>query len=124
MKRITRWSPDTCGCVLEYEWDDKQNEDMRTHSFKRIISLCPAHSTLVGKNAYDQVLSENTRKNLTFALIKEKQPSIEPEKYLWWFDANRDLQVEFIGITLTENQKQDIRNSVTTKFGSGKVKVL
>lgn len=21
-ERVTRWKPDTCGCVIEYAWDD------------------------------------------------------------------------------------------------------
>lgn len=31
--RTTRWKPDTCGCVIVYEWDDALDENARTHVF-------------------------------------------------------------------------------------------
>ena len=31
--KITRWSPSTCKCVIDYEWDRDLSEDQRTHKF-------------------------------------------------------------------------------------------
>jgi hypothetical protein len=42
-----RWSPDTCGCELEYKWDNEQTEDTRVHNFARIVKACDAHKTIV-----------------------------------------------------------------------------
>ena len=31
--KTTRWSPDTCGCVLEYSWDDALPQEARVHVY-------------------------------------------------------------------------------------------
>ncbi len=41
-KHLTRWRPDTCGCVIEYEWDDAEAEEARQHVPKK-IDACPDH---------------------------------------------------------------------------------
>lgn len=125
-KRTTRWSPDTCGCVLEYEWDDSEDENTRTHSFKRIIKACPEHTALAGKSHYDQVLSENTRKNITFGEIRKALPKeeITPDNYLWFFDKDRVLQVSLVGVDLPEAAKRGLQTALDARFGAGKAKVL
>lgn len=122
--RVTRWSPDTCGCILEYEWDDSQDENIRTHNFKRSIKACPEHATLAGKPLYDQVLSENTRKNIVFDEIQKAHPQVILENYLWFFDKGRVLQVSLVGEDLPEAAKQGLQTAFDNRFGAGKVKVL
>lgn len=124
MKRVTRWSPDTCGCVLEYEWDDSQDENTRTHSFKRIIKACPEHAALAGKPHYDQVLLENTRKNIAFDEIQKAHPQVTLDNYLWFFDKDRVLQVSLMGVDLPEAAKRGLQTALDARFGAGKVKVL
>jgi hypothetical protein len=32
MKKLTRWSPDTCKCEIDYAWDTDDHEDHRRHT--------------------------------------------------------------------------------------------
>lgn len=41
-KHLTRWRPDTCGCVIEYEWDSDDAEETRVHTPVK-IDACPDH---------------------------------------------------------------------------------
>jgi len=34
MLQTTTWSPNTCGCVIIYQWDDSIPEASRTHTYK------------------------------------------------------------------------------------------
>lgn len=34
--RTTRWEPDTCDCVVEYDWDDAVSQDTRVHLFRGV----------------------------------------------------------------------------------------
>ncbi len=123
MKRVTRWSPDTCDCVLEFEWDDAVVESTRVHVFKNTIKTCPDHPALIGNSLYDQVLFENTCKNITFVEIQKVLPAVEVENYIWAFDGNRVLQVSLVGIVLLAAEKQGIQTALDNKFGAGKAKV-
>jgi len=132
MKRITTWSPDTCGCILEYEWDDSQKNDDRVHTYSKASKLCSEHQKLgfEEKAAYDQVLAENTRKNIALddirktAGVADAQAGEFPNKCVWFFDADRNLQVQLVGITITTLQKSQAQVVLDGKFGVGKVKVL
>ena len=124
MERITRWGPDTCGCILEYEWDDTQDETTRTHTFKRAIQLCDYHKALPANEAYNAVTSENTRKNIAFDIVEKRHSEVTPDNYLWFFDTGRVLQVSLIGIALPAAAKAGLQTAFDTKFGAGKAKVL
>ena len=39
-KHLTRWRPDTCGCVIEYEWDSDRPEEARRHGPLK-LDACP-----------------------------------------------------------------------------------
>lgn len=123
MLRVTRWSPDTCGCILEYEWDDTKSEDERTHSFKKAVQLCEHHQALSGSQAYDGVCSENTRKNQAFGLAKEVKPDLEPEDYTWSFDDKRKLKAGFLG-KLTATERAAVQAKLDEKFGIDKAEVI
>ena len=123
MLRVTRWSPDTCSCVLEYEWDDALNENERTHKFKKAVNLCEHHKTLLGTEAYGTVLSENTRKNIVFDEAQKLYPAIALEDYMWSFDANRKLKVGFLG-KLKAGERSSLQTLCDGKFGAGKVEVI
>ncbi|MBA7608869.1 hypothetical protein ES703_16053 [subsurface metagenome] len=123
MLQVTRWSPDTCGCILEYEWDDTLDENARTHSFKKAVKLCEHHKALIADKAYDEVLSENTRKNQAFGLAKEVKPELEMEDYTWSFDANRKLKVGFLG-KLKAGEKSGLQTLCDNEFGVNKIEVI
>lgn len=121
--KVTRWSPDTCSCVLEYEWDDAQDESTRTHKFGKAVHLCEHHRALTMAEACDQVLSENTRKNIIFGWAKELKPDLELDDYTWSFEKDRKLKVGFLG-KLNANNKSKLRALCNTKFGQGKIEVI
>ncbi len=121
MIRVTRWSPDTCGCVLEYEWDDAQDENTRQVMFKRVVKRCSSHSLLSGVDVYNEVVSENTRKNIVLAEAQKVFPELIPENYNWSFDKDRKLKVGFLGVAIDKKQLQDLTDS---KFGKNKVEVI
>lgn len=124
MIRTTRWSPDTCGCVLEYAWDDTLPADERVHTFTVLVAKCPDHIALLAdQETYDQVLSENTRKNHVLELARGIVINIEREDYVWSFNAARRLRAEFPGM-LTGAQKAQLRQACNNKFGAGKVEVI
>lgn len=95
MLRTTQWRPDTCGCVLEYEWDDATTEDARVHT--PIVAVpCPAHMTHAdaaakgvtnpaararrkAEGAHAQVLKENQGKNRAIGKILERLPAVTRE---------------------------------------------
>ena len=137
MLKITRWRPDTCDCELEYEWDDSQNEDVRTHSVKNILKACPVHSSIATKGQhYATVLDENQRKNKVLGEILEKLPALVEEvtqedgttvkklrkglEYKWSFDVDRNLEVDLVGAKLTEKSAVKV---LTDVLFPGKVKI-
>lgn len=81
MKHVTTWRPDTCDCVLHYEWDDTESAETRTHTPVRSVTrhdgiveeikVCKAHAGLTLGAAedvdpvyhYARVAAENQTKN-------------------------------------------------------------
>lgn len=88
MRHTTTWSPDTCGCVIEYDWDTDTSEDERVHTVSKIVKECPLHKGLDIKTHYVTVLEENTRKNLAVGEIRETHPNAEVD---WSFDKARNV---------------------------------
>jgi len=122
--KVTRWSPDTCDCIFEYEWDDTQATI--THSFKKAIHLCNHHKALVADKAYDVVLSENTRKNIVFGEAQRVKPDITIDDFTWSFEGagkNRKLKVGFFG-KLMAGEKSNLQAQCNSKFGAGKVEII
>lgn len=136
----TRWSPDTCQCVYEYEWDDSTPPETRTHTLATIVNACPLHSVLADDTTkYTTVLEENQRKNATLQTVLDNAPSTaiydlqadgitrtlkQTVNYNWNITGtapNRVLNISFTGITLTTPQRNSIQTILNTKFGSGKV---
>lgn len=124
MKRITRWSPDTCGCVLDYKWDDAEPEASRTHGLEAVVKKCPAHSTLTDQAIYNQVLSENTRKNKVLGIAQRSVPKIKGDNYNWSFDDKRMLKVGFINVPISATQLSQISSVTQQEIGTGLVEVI
>jgi hypothetical protein len=136
--RTTRWSPiDTCGCVVEYTWDDTLTEANRTHTLSNVINKCPAHTALTNSSVYTTILDENPKKNNALQLALDNSPTtalydtingtrqLKPTiTYSYSFSGtapNRVLTISFTGITLTTQQKTTIQTALNTRFGSGRV---
>lgn len=127
MLKVTRWSPDTCECVLEYEWDTALEGSARVHSFKKVVKLCPEHERLgfQGKATYDQVGIENRGKNIAWGQIKQALNLADEDidKYVWFFNESRQLQVSVTSPIAVE-KKQEIQAKLDTLLGAGKAKVV
>lgn len=140
--KTTQWSPDTCGCVFEYEWDDELNEDNRTHNFKQVVKECTSHAHLQGnskRDMYDSSLEENRRKNGTIQELIERAAAefaqTDPQgggtvtlknninvSWTWSGTApNRVMTLTTTGVTLTNQRKTQIQNFINNRFGTGKV---
>jgi hypothetical protein len=139
--KTTRWSPDTCDCILEYEWDDAVPNDQIVINYKNTVKQCSNHTHLTGNNkrdTYDAVNEENKRKNGTVAELitrlqsdfGEADPStgaITLKKginvsWTWSGTApNRVMTMTVTGITLTTNKLNQAKNFLDTRFGVGKV---
>jgi hypothetical protein len=82
MKHIMRWSPDSCGCVIDIEWDDSVPVEQRSHVAKNIVSRCPAHQQghfTDHHEHYDIILKENQRKNNMHKHFMEQFPHLTEE---------------------------------------------
>jgi len=131
----TKWSPDTCSCVIDYSWDNSVPADQRTHTLSS-ISKCSFHNSLSDIAAYNTVTEENPRKNIAYQLILDNGPAalsdlIDGTRQLkagitinltWSGTApNRVVTISYTGITLTTNQKNSIQTFLNNRFGAGKV---
>lgn len=132
MIKTTRWRPDTCGCEIEYEWDDSVTAENRVHKASKIIKACSVHSAnLTKENHYDKVLKENQMKNQVWGKLLE-DPTLVNEsldadgnvaknlkpgiKYDWSFDKDRNLIVDIIGGS--KKQKDDLKAKTDILFGT------
>lgn len=121
-KQVTLWGPDTCGCEIEFEWDDAVPVETRTVAHKRTVTRCAAHQLATGSALFDTVLDENRRKNYVFAEILRVKSDAAPEGYVWSYDAARVLKVS-LGTIVTTAQKTQLQTACNTRFGAGKVQV-
>lgn len=124
--KVTRWRPDTCECIIEYEWDDTSPLEERIHTHKSIIK-CEHHATIDDNiEAHEKVKNENSSKNKVLGHILENFPEVVEEvtdkdgvitkelkggiKYEWSFDENRELVAGLTGVTAKINT--DIKASL------------
>lgn len=118
MLKTQRWFPDTCGCIIDSEWDDSvANPD---NTLNKIIK-CPAHYLLTDNIAYVKVQVENKLKNIVFNLVLSLAPALTYDDYQWLFDKQRVLQIT---IPVTSNQKTQLQKQCDNQFGKGQVGVL
>ena len=136
--KTTRWSPDTCSCVLEYTWDDTVPQSSRIHSIDNYITKCAAHAAqATDTDRWNTILEENPRKNVANQLVIDNGPSslydvqqdgsrtLKNNITLTWtwsgVAPNRVLTISYTGITLTTNQKNQAQTFLNNRFGVGKV---
>lgn len=118
-----RWYPDTCKCVINYEFDNSVNPPIILSSTP--IEICPTHSIHPSDKVHDVVLFENQTKNEILGKIIETVPSLAVDvvdngvvvgkqlnpiyDYKWTFDAERNISIDIIGATPQE--VQDAKNA-------------
>lgn len=136
-KHVTRWSPDTCNCIIEYEWDDLDPPENRPHTLFNYINSCQAHSILPTDNdSYTTVKEENIRKNIAHQGILNNGPNslydvVDGNRILknnitisWTWSGvapNRVITISYTGITLTQQQRNIAQTWLDNRFGVGKV---
>ena len=98
--RTTTWRPDTCGCVIEYDWDDAVPAAARVHSF-RSCGRCAIHQALAPTDAaaYALVEAENKDKNRAVAAAIAAVPRLagRHDEVAWAFDGARALDIVLPG---------------------------
>jgi hypothetical protein len=133
----TTWSPDTCECQIEYDWDSEATEENRTHTLKRFVNKCQAHAALgADDNIWNTVLEENPRKNVAHQLILDNGPAALSDlidgsrrlkagitfNFSWSGTApNRVLTISVNGLSLTTQQRNAIETFLANRFGAGRV---
>lgn len=144
------WTPDTCECTLEEEYDKDNINAVMTCS--RVIKKCVAHQDILDSELYGVLYAnpdgENKRKNqlhrilLGYESVKGlglEETKINPDgsnaglgfkngiEYSWSFEGtgkDRVLKAEIKGASLNAAQKNAIKALANTKFGIGKVEIL
>jgi hypothetical protein len=89
--QTTRWRPDTCKCVVDYNWDDQTSEDKREHTLSK-IEKCEFHKDFSDEAAYTMVGGENINKNIVINRIAVEE-SIDPAQFEFGFDQDRKLKI-------------------------------
>lgn len=113
MKRITQWRPDTCSCIIDYEWDDLEPQETRQHIISAVHQKCEAHADLDPGEVFSVVTDENQMKNRTFAAICEvmgKRSEEMLEETTFSFDAERKLSFDVKG--MTREQRTEIESKI------------
>lgn len=125
---VQRWTPDTCGCVIE-QWVD--DDDKHLVSYASILTVGPEHAAAVGGEAlWATVHNENDRKGAVLAII-EVTISLETkdDRTTWVFTTDtisgtdeRVLEVTISGTT--KPQRDSVKTAAETQFATGAVVVL
>jgi hypothetical protein len=119
---ITRWFPDTCGCVLEYSWDtDLPIEGQELKELPPVFR-CPIHSAVPADQLHAKVNGENKTKNETLAEIEKIVPDFDKVNN-WSFDVDRNVVIKDKDTKLSNKQKKDIQDACDTKYGKNKIKL-
>lgn len=135
---ITRWSPDTCDCVIDYQWDDSLPNDSIVLTPVNTVNKCSAHAALATTPTahYALLTEENPRKNNALQTILDNGSTSLSDivgsnkvmkkgiNFIFTYSGtapNRVLTVSFTGVTLTNQQKNSAQTFLNNKFGAGKV---
>jgi hypothetical protein len=116
--KVTRWSPDTCECVIDYQWDQDVPQEERVHTPYAIVKQCQYHKALSLQAHYDVLQDENPRKNKMIGHLME-QHGLKLEEIKWNYDAQRVLHV-FVS-QLAAKRRYSVQAHADTSFGVGKV---
>ncbi len=101
---MTRWSPDTCSCELDY--------DDRTFAHVASVSICKKHAGLSGQPHLDAVLSHNRAKNTV--LTQLVNAGIDPLTVSVGYDRNAVLAKDPVLVTCPSSLKESIASLMAT----------
>lgn len=132
-KQTTRWRPDTCGCVITYDWDSDLPNDQIVFTVNTVEQACPEHKGLSDQEVFDSITKENTSKNEFLKDVMDSYPSLTrdlldddgnvigktfkagqmPE---WSFDKERNLTISVPdSVALTPEEKAAIVDAAVQK---------
>lgn len=121
----TRWRPDTCECVIEYQWNDQ--DDPIVHTVSNVIN-CAYHSGTISE-IFAAVTLENQEKNIALNYIAQELPAfaivdgsnVSPNLELisFTYDQSRVLLITAVGMSAQE--KSDMKTGIEAIIGTGKV---
>lgn len=115
MIKQTTWRPDTCECVIIYEWDTDVSEDERVHT-PIATTFCTHHMSLTREACFAKVTLENTTKNIILDDVQKQIPSLPMEELTWGFDENREFFIDTSKIdSQTALQVDNIVNALKDK---------
>ena len=102
MPNITRWSPDTCGCVIDYILDPGMDEPM-PHA---IVTKCPVHQGMSDDEHMATILEENRRKNMAYPAVVASLLGVAVDDLQGTIDQEADTVLQSMaGITLEDAKK-------------------
>jgi hypothetical protein len=97
---MTRWSPDTCGCVIDYD------DDLKVTA---VVTKCARHASTPDDAAHlETVLAHNRKKNHVHGALIEHLKSLGIDAGAAAFvsyDNNDDIQIAGSGLPPTEYPK-------------------
>lgn len=93
MLQTTRWKPDTCECVIDYQWDDAVPAEERVHLPVATKKICSRHSNNNGHAAVFQAAhGENVTKNLA---LHELLKSLRQDEKHVFIDSDGNENEDF-----------------------------
>jgi hypothetical protein len=133
-RAFTQWSPDTCGCAIEYYNDDG--------SYKRTVKTCAKHAASDGAAQHlSDVLGHNRQKNSTYQWILDNADTLtiptrlgpRGEKFLdlvLRYNPNAPVgndplivPVSVIMPNVTPQKIAQLQAAADQRFGAGKILV-
>jgi hypothetical protein len=128
-RAFTQWSPDTCGCVIQYFNDDL------THC--ATVQACPKHQNFSGQAHLDAVTAHNRKRNNVHAWMKQQasrwgitllkhQRGYDVLPFLLNYDFSStspdvDPVIAKALAALSASKKQQIQSDLNAQFGVGVV---
>jgi hypothetical protein len=113
-KHITRWTPDTCDCAIDLEWDDADPADQRQHVAVRSKG-CRAHAGVGGHAERAAIVTEeNQRKNRAIAAILEYRADLGAGDVTAAYGPDRELRLS-TRVPLSAAEKTRIRSAFTAR---------
>lgn len=75
--KTTRWQPDTCECIIEYQWDtEDKGGNNRVFTGSNIVHACERHNAPNPNAHFAQVQADNRLKNNAQKVLKDNYPEL------------------------------------------------
>jgi hypothetical protein len=106
---MTRWSPDTCGCVVDYD------DNLKVTA---VVTKCVKHAnTADDATHFEAVLAHNRKKNAVHNAVSDHLAAIgaKSEALVVAYDENDDLHV--FGSGLLQSDQDEVTRKVKARLG-------